>query len=579
MKKNFPKKRLFALALAIVYLAIVAVVWVFQNRAASVDLTDLLQCSVDAAIDTVDYNVEPEALRIARSIVYMLGSPEKATSEELARFAKVFDTQEINVADRNGVIIASNLKENLGFDFKKSEQTADFAALGRGEVVYCCPKFRRSATGGLRGMWLKYVGMPFPQGGFVQVGHAYADFRRRLDYMLERLMNDYPAGEDGYYLLVDRQKGDIVSGLKAYMRGKMLIESGIDPKAFEDDEYVEDTVLPYHISRHPYPFDVLGAEEGETFEAFVYRLRLDFAPEMDVYVILSKDEVFYTRNRVVAMTAAILAFVFLVGGGLWLKVMQQHALVEQLREKEDRKRLQDLKMASNVQHAALPPSSPDLPNARLFAMMRPAKNVGGDFYDYTTLSDGRLLIVCADVSDKGIPAAMFMMRSKSVIRFEVEAKPTLVEAVNAANASLAAGNEDPVMFVTAWIGVLDLRTGEMEYVNAGHNPPYLRRADGTLEPLKENRGLVLAATDVARYRSGHVTLRPGDLLFLFTDGVTEAKSVTGGFYGEVRLERLLAEEGKGAPEEICRRVVASVDVFALDEPQADDITVLALTFG
>ena len=259
--------------------------------------------------------------------------------------------------------------------------------------------------------------------------------------------------------------------------------------------------------------------------------------------------------------------------------MQQHALVEELREKEDLKRIQDLKMASNVQHAALPPSSPDLPNVRLFAAMRPAKNVGGDFYDYTTLSDGRLLIVCADVSDKGIPAAMFMMRSKSVIRFEVEAKPTLVEAVTAANASLAAGNEDPVMFVTAWIGVLDLKTGEMEYVNAGHNPPYLRRTDGTLEPLKENRGLVLAATDVARYRSGHITLRPGDLLFLYTDGVTEAKSATGGFYGEMRLERLLAEEGKGSPEEICRRVVASVDVFALDEPQADDITVLALTFG
>ena len=578
MKNGSLKKRLFVLALVVVYLVIIAAVWIFQNKAASVDLTDLLQCSVDAAIDTIDYNVEPEALRIARSIVYMLGSPEKATSDELTRFAKIFEVEEINVADRRGVIVASNLKENLGYNYSSLAITAEFATLTNG-VGYCYHKFRRSATDGRQNTWLKYVGLPFSQGGFVQVGHTYTGFRRRLDYMLERLMNDYPAGEDGYYLLVDHQKGDIVSGFKPYMRGKMLVESGIDPKAFADDDYVEDTVLPYHISSHPYPFEVFGAEEGETLKAFVYRLRIDFAPEMDVYVILSEDEVFYTRNRVVAMTAVILALVFLVGGGLWLKVMQQHALVEALREKEDEKRLQDLKMASNIQHAALPSSSPDLPNARLFATMRPAKNVGGDFYDYAMLNGGRLLIVCADVSDKGIPAAMFMMRSKSIIRSEVEAKPTLVEAVNAANASLAAGNEDPVMFVTAWIGVLDLKTGEMEYVNAGHNPPYLRRADGTLEPLKENRGLVLAAADIARYRSGHVTLRAGDLFFLYTDGVTEAMSVTSCFYGEVRLERLLAEEGNGSPEEICRKVVASVDAFALGEPQADDITVMALAFG
>ena len=578
MKRKFLKKRFFALALAVVYLAIIAVVWIFQDKAASGDLDDLLQCSVDAAIDTIDYNVEPEALRIARSLVYTLGSPEKASSEELARSAKIFEVEEINVADRRGVVIASNVRANLGFDFAASEKTAEFAALTNG-VGYCCPKFRRSMSGGGKSAWLKYVGVPFPQGGFVQVGHTYTDFRRRLDYMLGRLMNDYPAGEDGYYLLVDRQKGDIVSGLKPYMQGKMLVESGIDPKAFGDDDYVEDTILPYHISARPHPFVVFGAEEGETFEAFVYRLRLDFAPEMDVYVVLSRDEVFYTRNRVLAMTMIILAAVFLIGGGLFLKVLQQHALVEALHEKEDQKRRQDIKMASNIQHAALPVKFPDLPNALLFATMRAAKDVGGDFYDFERLGDGRLLVVCADVSDKGIPAAMFMMRSKSVIRAEVEAKPTLVEAVTAANASLADGNEDPVMFVTAWIGVLDLKTGEMEYVNAGHNPPYLRRSDGSLEPLKEKRGLVLAATDFARYRSAQVVLREGDTLFLFTDGVTEANDAKGALYGESRLEKLLSESAEESPEALCRKVVASVDAFAAGVPQADDITVMALAFG
>lgn len=578
MKRKFLKKRFFVLALAVVYSAIIAAVWIFQQRAASVDLDDLLQCSVDAAIDTIDYNVEPEALRIARSLVYTLGSPEKASSEELARCAKIFEVEEINVADRRGVVVASNVRANLGFDFTASEKTADFAALTNG-VGYCCPKFRPSMSGTGKSAWLKYVGIPFAKGGFVQVGHTYTGFRQRLIYMLGRLMNDYPAGEDGYYLLVDRQRGDIVSGPKVYMQGKMLVESGIDPAAFGDDRRVEDTILPYSISDRPCPCVVFGSEEGETMEAFVYRLRLDFAPEMDVYVVLSRDEVFYTRNRVVSMTMIILAAVFLIGGGLFLKVLQQHALVEELHEKEDRKRRQDIKMASNIQHAALPVKFPDLPNVRLFASMRAAKDVGGDFYDFERLSDGRLLVVCADVSDKGIPAAMFMMRSKSVIRAEVESKPTLVEAVTAANVSLADGNEDPVMFVTAWIGVLDLKTGELEYVNAGHNPPYLRRADGTLEPLKEKRGLVLAATDVARYRSAQVALHDGDVLFLYTDGVTEANDAKGALYGEGRLEKLLSEQGADTPEALCRKVVASVDAFAADVPQADDITVMALAYG
>ena len=552
------KRMHFVAGLLVIYLVIIGWVWFFQTRSAKANLVEMAQVAAESVIDTLDYNVEPEAFRVARMVVNEFGGVDRVSAAEVSRLAAIFDIDELNVVDRRGIIIAANRKRNVGYDFASNPATAEFLSLTNGIGHFQC-KFRPSTSEAVDVPWCKYVALPFPDGGFVQVGHSYRGFRTRLDYALERLMNDYQAGETGYYLLVDRERGDIISGFEPDMHGKRLEESGIDPAVFGSDADIR-------------PFDVFG------MKAFVRRVRLDFA-KMDVYVVISREDVFGHRDLAVFMSAVILGLVFLVGGGLWLKVMQQHALVERLREKEDLKRLQDLKMASNVQNAALPPSSPDLPNARLFATMRPAKNVGGDFYDYTTLSDGRLLIVCADVSDKGIPAAMFMMRSKSVIRFEVEAKPTLVEAVNAANASLAAGNEDPVMFVTAWIGVLDLKTGEMEYVNAGHNPPYLRRADGTLEPLKENRGLVLAATDIARYRSGHVTLRAGDLLFLYTDGVTEAKSATGGFYGEVRLERLLAEEGKGSPEEICRRVVASVDVFALDELQADDITVLALTFG
>ena len=552
------KRTHFIVGLAAAYLLIVGWVWFFQTRSAYGNLEETAEVAIRSVMDTLDYNVEPEAFRVARTIVNMFGDVEHAAAADVSKLAKDFEVEEINVVDRRGIVRATNRRENDLYDFASSESTAAYLALTNG-TGRCLDKFRPSIVEINGDFWCKYVALPFPGGGFVQVGHSYRDFRHRLDYALERLMNDYQAGENGYYLLVDRQGGEIVSGFDPEMHGKPLSESGIDPKAFGSKGEI-------------HPFTVFG------MEAFVRRVRLKFA-DIDVYAVLSREDVFASRNIAVTMSSIILALVFLVGGGLFLKVLQQHEVVERLREKEDKKRRQDIKMASNIQHAAMPLGFPELPNARLFASMRPAKDVGGDFYDFERLSDGRLLVVCADVSDKGIPAAMFMMRSKSVIRSEVESKPTLVEAVTAANASLAAGNEDPVMFVTAWIGVLDLKTGEMEYVNAGHNPPYLRRADGTLEPLKENRGLVLAATDFARYRSGHVVLRAGDMLFLYTDGVTEAKSVSGSFYGEPRLESLLSKDREGAPEALCRKVVASVDAFAAGEPQADDITVLALAYG
>ena len=552
------KRTHFIVGLAAAYLLIVGWVWFFQTRSAYGNLEETAEVAIRSVMDTLDYNVEPEAFRVARTIVNMFGDVEHAAAADVSKLAKDFEVEEINVVDRRGIVRATNRRENDLYDFASSESTAAYLALTNG-TGRCLDKFRPSIVEINGDFWCKYVALPFPGGGFVQVGHSYRDFRHRLDYALERLMNDYQAGENGYYLLVDRQGDEIVSGFDPEMHGKPLSESGIDPKAFGSKGEI-------------HPFTVFG------MEAFVRRVRLKFA-DIDVYAVLSREDVFASRNIAVTMSSIILALVFLVGGGLFLKVLQQHEIVERLREKEDKKRRQDIKMASNIQHAAMPLGFPELPNARLFASMRPAKDVGGDFYDYAQLSDGRLLVVCADVSDKGIPAAMFMMRSKSLIRSEVESKPTLVEAVTAANASLAAGNEDPVMFVTAWIGVLDLKTGEMEYVNAGHNPPYLRRADGTLEPLKENRGLVLAATDFARYRSGHVVLRAGDMLFLYTDGVTEAKSVSGSFYGEPRLESLLSNDRQDSPEALCRKVVASVDAFAAGEPQADDITVLALAYG
>ena len=179
----------------------------------------------------------------------------------------------------------------------------------------------------------------------------------------------------------------------------------------------------------------------------------------------------------------------------------------------------------------------------------------------------------ADVSGKGVPGAMFMMRAKTTLNDLLSRGGKLGEAVAAVNARLAESN-DANMFVTAWIGVLDLRTGRMEYVNCGHNPPVVRRADGRLEWLREVSGLALAALDGIAYAPHTLDLGFGDMLFLYTDGVVEAQS-RGELFGEERLAAAVSSDIPDA-KGVCHVVEMAVDAFAAGEPQADDITMLAL---
>ena len=153
-----------------------------------------------------------------------------------------------------------------------------------------------------------------------------------------------------------------------------------------------------------------------------------------------------------------------------------------------------------------------------------AKEVGGDFYDFYKLNDTTVAFLAADVSGKGIPAAMFMMTAKTIIKDLAESGMAVNEIFTKANEKLCENNESG-MFVTAWMGILDLTTGNVQFANAGHNPPLLKRANGDFEYLKTRAGFVLAGMEDIRYRAGEITLNQGDRLFLYTDGVPEATNV------------------------------------------------------
>ncbi|OAN64906.1 PP2C family protein-serine/threonine phosphatase [Magnetospirillum moscoviense] len=237
---------------------------------------------------------------------------------------------------------------------------------------------------------------------------------------------------------------------------------------------------------------------------------------------------------------------------------------------------QEMQMATQIQRSVLPKPLPDhvARHVDLDAFMCPMKEVGGDLYDYFAIDDTHLAVVIADVSGKGVPASLFMMMCRTVIRSVAASGLSVDQCMARANALLNEGNE-LAMFVTTFLGILALETGEFVYCNGGHNRPYVITAGGELDVLKTT-GPLVAIIPTARYKSASMVLNPGDLLFMFTDGITEARAADDSLYGDDRLQELLAGLRGRSPAEVIAAVVSSVDSFAAGMEQADDITCLAL---
>ena len=240
----------------------------------------------------------------------------------------------------------------------------------------------------------------------------------------------------------------------------------------------------------------------------------------------------------------------------------------------------DLATAKAIQESALPRAFPPFPEVDAFdiyASMNAAREVGGDFYDMFLLEDDRLAFLIADVSGKGIPASLFMMAAKTEIANNIRAGMDLDIAIQTANWHLCQGNEAG-MFVTVWAAVLDYHTGELTYVNAGHNPPLLRHG-GKWHWLKQKGGLFLGTFELAKYREAKLTLQKGDQLFLYTDGVNEAFSDSEEQYGDDRLEAFLNTNADLHPHQLVDTMREELRAWANGADQSDDITMVALEYG
>ena len=253
---------------------------------------------------------------------------------------------------------------------------------------------------------------------------------------------------------------------------------------------------------------------------------------------------------------------------------KEHAQLESLKS--------DLTTARDIQQYILPRVFPPFPEVSdkvdIYATMKAAKDIGGDFYDFFRIDDNRIALVIADVCGKGIPAALFMAVSRTIIRskgLQGESVSACMTEVNRLLAAYSVGN----MFVTVFYAIYDLRTGVVSYCNAGHNPPHLLRSNGTTSELPVSENTIMGVFDTINYQEETLQLEPGDTLVMFTDGVTEATNAAYEEFGTERLDDILRKETGASSQQVVEALKAGIMNFVGDAEQSDDITMLVVKRG
>ena len=536
-------------AVSAAFIASMALTWLLHDHMASHETYAFIDSAfrdVEASIrERVDTRMIRQAMVVRDKLPEIQAQrwwndPDES-SRRLRALADELQVDEICIANSAGMLTHSARREEVGaLDFCKAEgQAREFAALLDGETEITQPLMPNS----LRGEMVKYVGVWMPSGGFLQVG-ARADKLRRLSRTaITGITHDWHVSGDDGCIVITTALGTVISHCDPNFEGSQWS----DP---HDDEF-------FWKKR-----DVEG---------------------FSVYVVVPKRMAVVERRVLVATSAflngmALVLAAFLVGIVIASYVRSQ---IRAQREKE-------MEMAATIQESGIPrvfPPFPGEPRADFFADMKTAKDVGGDFYDFYFSGPRKITFLVADVSGKGVPAALFMMRAKATIKGIAQTGKPVAEVVEEANDALSQDN-GANMFVTAWVGEIDIDTGVVSYVSAGHNPPLLLRADGATEYIRSRAGLVLGAMEGVKYRSQEIRLLPGDSIYLYTDGITEQPNAQGELFGEDRLESAVGEcarachgSGDRKTSPIIGAVLEKVLAHGGTVEQADDCTQLVVRFN
>lgn len=522
---------------------------------------------------------------------------ERTVLEYLAYSA---DVEEVMIVNRDGIIADTSSGEYVGFDMASGEQSAEFLCLLDGKTEYYVQDYGPiSADGSIS---RKFAGWRLDKkGGFIQVSYGAERFQSDIAEEVYGITKNRHVGASGGVIIAD-EKGKIVSGNGEYIDkqledvGFSLLETEIESNSpFRAIFSGKKCDCIYDTNEGYYIIAVLPCREMYRTRNYTVAATVIF--EFFVYLILYMGIMNMLRKEVTEHIDDVTNSLDRIAEGDLENVLDVHGNREFVSLSKDiNKTVSSLKKyiaaeserietelgyAKSIQASALPSVFPPYPDKTaifdIYATMKPAREVGGDFYDFFLVGNDRLAFTVADVSGKGIPAALFMMRAKALIKSSVETDLDVGEVLTSVNHSLCEGNRTG-MFVTAWLGILNLDTGVLEYANAGHNRPLIRTSGGTYEYVCSKANFILAGIDGIEYCRETVQLSHGDEIFAYTDGVTEATTLEEQLYGDDRLRDILnASRGKTS-REICEAVQNDIERFTGNAAQFDDITMLSIKY-
>ena len=579
-------QRWLLVAVAFAFFATSLFVFRMQDELSSAQTDSLLSLALSEIAADIRDTSDRHLLDLTHNI-----ADDLSDYDTLSELAEDYEVSEISLVDESGHIYDSTETAFLGFDMASGGQSRAFLCLLNGETEYV------QGYGAIaydKSVMRKYAGVSL-ENGFVQVGYNASQFQHDIDNTIAGVTKNRHVGKTGFILIFD-EKNNVVSAPLGFS-ADTLREEAKDIVLPEPDLTFSMTVngepsfCRYRVEEGFYILSVLPQAEAlqlrnislyvNTFmEVLVFAVLFAL-----IYLLIKKvvvDQIKTVNRSLAKITAGDLDEVVNVRSNEEFAMLSDdiNSTVDTLKRyiAEASARIdEELEFAKSIQVSALPRNFPKRPDLDLFASMTPAREVGGDFYDFYFTERSRLHFLIADVSGKGIPAAMFMMRAKTELKTLTEAELPVGEVFTRGNHALCEGN-DAGMFVTAWQGGIDLATGVVQFANAGHNPPLVRRGNGKFEYVRTRAGFVLAGMDDILYKMQDIQLAPGDCIYLYTDGVTEATDSRNELYGEERLLAAVNAKEFADMEELCRFVRADVDAFVGEAPQFDDMTMLALRY-
>ena len=586
--------------IVIAYLITSTFTLVLQNGMAQIETQEVFTVAINDVEAAVREKSNRQLLEIAERVKQEY---EKDPMVSLSALAGKYDIKEINVVDADGIIRNSTEADVINnYDMKSKEQSKEFV-----DMLKVRDSFVQeySPRGKDESVWRKYAAVNLADGGFIQVGYDTEQFHEMLNEFVIDVTKNRHVGTNGFVAVLDEKLCLVIDNAYA---GKHISSIGIVPP--EEMAQGQTATALYNADVVDGISD-LSAEYMYVFK-FVEGYCLIAAMPVAEAMFMRDASMLTSIFMQVLIFATLFVFIYILIKRVIINNLKKIndtlaritngdlSVTVDVRSNEEFASLSDdinstvstlkryiaeaaaridkeLEYAKQIQLSALPTNFPNGDDYSIYAQMIAAKEVGGDFYDFYKLSDTTVAILAADVSGKGIPAAMFMMTAKTIIKDLAESGLAVNDIFTKANEKLCENNESG-MFVTAWMGILDITTGQVKFANAGHNPPLLKRANGSFEYLKTRAGFVLAGMEGVRYRIGEITLHSGDRLFLYTDGVTEATNAENKLYGEDRLLTFMNRNTTMEAKTLLPALKADIDEFVGEAPQFDDITMLMFDY-